>query len=201
MIGRRFHAKVYDHYGLDESGPVAWECPTHSGYHVNSDSALVELLRDGEPVSPGEPGEIHITSFHRLATPLIRYATGDIATELEDACPCGRELPLIKEIQGRIFDFISTPDGHHIPPLTIVGALQTVDGIDQFKVTQDSDFSVKVLLRGWDIRSGQVLTDIENRCKFLFEDLPFTIHFVDGMDFYPKAKFRVIESHVNEQSQ
>jgi phenylacetate-CoA ligase len=196
MIGKRFLALVYDNYALEESGPIAWECPSHSGYHVNSDSAVVELLRDGEPVSAGEPGEIHITAFHELATPLVRYATGDFATQLEDACPCGRGLPLIKEIQGRVFDFVSTPEGYHIPPTAIVGVLETVDGLEQFKVIQDSDFSVKVLLRAANARRSQVLADVENRCRFLLGDLPLKIQFVDSIDLYSQVKFRVVESSV-----
>lgn len=168
---------------------MAWECPTHSGYHVNSDSALVELLRDGESVAPGEPGEIYITSFNQFATPLIRYATGDIAIELEGACPCGRGLPLLEEIQGRALDFISTPEGRHIPPTAVVGALETVDGVEQFKVTQDSDLSVKVLLRVGNVRASQVLSDVENRCRFLFGNLPFSTHVTDEIDFYSRASF------------
>ncbi len=105
---------VFDGYSAREPGPIAWECPTHSGYHVNIDSIVLEILRDGEPVSNGEMGEVHVTCLWRRATPIIRYHLGDLATPLEDKCPCGRGLPLIKNIQGKILDMDVSPDGRLI---------------------------------------------------------------------------------------
>jgi phenylacetate-CoA ligase len=102
LIGNSLHVDVFDFYGLTEVGLVAWECPTRAGYHINGDSLVVEFLRDGEPVSPGEPGEVCITNLYRTATPIIRYLTEDMATPIDDECACGRGLPLLKNIQSRI---------------------------------------------------------------------------------------------------
>jgi phenylacetate-CoA ligase len=102
LIENSLHAKVFDFYGLTEVGLVAWECHSHAGYHINGDSLVVEFLRDGEPVSPGEQGELCITNLYRTATPKIRYLTQDMATPIDDECACGRGLPLLKNIQSRI---------------------------------------------------------------------------------------------------
>ena len=96
------HANVFDMHGLTEVGLVSWECPTRAGYHINADSLAVEFLRDGDPVSPGEQGELCITNLYRIATPIIRYLTQDMATPIDDECACGRGLPLLKNIQSRI---------------------------------------------------------------------------------------------------
>lgn len=102
LIGRRLRAEVYDMYGVTEVGTAAWECPTHAGHHLNADALIVEFLREGEPVNPTEGGELCITNLYRTATPIIRYLTQDSATLLEGNCPCGRGLPLLKDIQSRV---------------------------------------------------------------------------------------------------
>jgi phenylacetate-CoA ligase len=94
-------AEVFDNYGIEEvGGSVAWECAEHYGYHVNSESLVVEFLRDGQPVTAGESGDVYVSCFHRKATPILRYFTGDRARRVDDDCPCGRGLHLIREIEG-----------------------------------------------------------------------------------------------------
>lgn len=114
LINDSLGADVFDGYSARESGPIAWECPTHSGYHINIDSIVLEILHDGEPVSGDETGEVHVTCLWRKATPVIRYRLGDMATSLEDKCPCGRGLPLLKNIQGKNLDMDVSPDGRLI---------------------------------------------------------------------------------------
>ena len=57
--------------------------------------------RDGKALPPGEAGEIVVTHLATRDFPFIRYRTGDVAVLDERRCPCGRGLPLLKDIQGR----------------------------------------------------------------------------------------------------
>lgn len=102
------NVEVYDIYGSTEVGMVAVECSAHNGLHVLPDQVLVEILDPytGKPVDQGEEGEIVVTTFWKEALPLIRYRTGDIASEIEDFCRCGSDLPRISRIKGRIRDLI-----------------------------------------------------------------------------------------------
>jgi phenylacetate-CoA ligase len=196
LISDRFGAEVYDHYGCEEvGGSIAWECPSHSGYHIDAETLLVEFLRRGEAVLDG-PGEVHVTSFCRVATPIIRYFNGDIATPIDDECPCGRGLPLIGGIQGRIVDFILTEDGQHVSPIAVIHALQNVPGVDRFKVTQSRDFSIEILVvcHGDDAKS--VTGNVRSRCQTLFRELPFEIKLVDRIEDSNAPKFRVVESRL-----
>ncbi len=108
-IEKSFQAKVFDRYGSRELGTIAHECDAHGGYHVNAESYIVEIVRDGRAVRPGERGDVLVTDLSNLCVPLIRYAIGDRAVATDRHCPCGRGLPLIDSVQGR-------------PPAVIVGA-------------------------------------------------------------------------------
>ena len=196
----RFHADIYDHYGMEEvGGSIAWECPTHSGYHINDECVILEFLRDGEPVAPGEPGEIHVTSLTRTVTPIIRYATGDVATPLCFKCQCGRGLSLLKDIQGRILDFIITKDGRYVSPASIISRLQDVRGLDQFKVVQNQNASIDIRVR---IAAGLEIptrVKLEQICTELFSDTPVRIIHVAKIDYALGRKFRIVESSLTNR--
>ena len=193
LLEEKFNAEVFDHYGTEETGPLAWECPTHSGYHINSDSVIMEFLSGGEPVAQGNQGEVHVIAFHRLATPVIRYCTDDVAVPSDDDCSCGRNLPMIKAIEGRIYDFILTTDGRHISPWSIIYRLERFAHLDQYKIIQERDLSIMVLLKTADPPTNQALKDIEQGCKDLFGETPFRLELTDRIE--EKHKFRPVESH------
>ena len=191
LIQERFSAGVFDHYANEELGSIAWECPSHAGYHVNSESSLVEVLKDGELHTEGE---VHVTSFYQMATPLIRYATGDMATMTQEECPCGRGLGLLKAVQGRILDFITTGGGGRVSPIAVVAALETIRGVEQYKLTQNNDLSIDAQLRVDESNRQPATRELRSRCRILFGELPVQIRFVESIEM-AGSKFRLIESH------
>jgi phenylacetate-CoA ligase len=151
-----FKCEVFDFYGTFDGGPQALECPTHNGYHVSSEKAIMEFLDDnGKPVSPGNPGEIITTDLHNYAMPFIRYAVGDIATPTGERCSCGRGLPFINSIEGRTLDFILLPDGSKVRGSRLIDVfyenmgedyIRELATIKQFQVIQDSLDELVVLI-------------------------------------------------------
>jgi phenylacetate-CoA ligase len=112
IIERVFGCQVIDNYGTHEIGYIAFQCPAGDGYHVASESVLVELLGDDhQPVEEGMPGKVVVTSLYNYAMPLIRYVTGDYAVAAEGPCRCGRTLPRIAGIVGRRRNLFTLPDG------------------------------------------------------------------------------------------
>jgi phenylacetate-CoA ligase len=95
--------EVWDLYSCQEAGLLAGECPDRRGtYHVVAENVIVEVLDDdGRPAPPGAVGRVVITDLHNLATPLIRYALGDLAVAGDGPCPCGRGLPTLGRVLGR----------------------------------------------------------------------------------------------------
>ena len=100
-----------DIYGLSEvMGPgVAMECREEKhGLHVWEDQFLLEVVdpATGEPVAPGETGELVFTSLTKEAFPVVRYRTGDLASLIEDPCRCGRTHRRMSRIKGRVDDML-----------------------------------------------------------------------------------------------
>lgn len=106
-----FKAPVFDYYGNTEQAARFGECAAHQGYHEYSEHGIVEILA---PDANGV-GEIVGTSFINYAMPLLRYRTGDRARRSDKPCSCGRSLPLLDHLEGRIQDVAILRDGTRIP--------------------------------------------------------------------------------------
>jgi len=122
-IEEAFGCKVFDYYGSREIGAIAAECEEHCGYHVSAENVVLEFVRDGEHVSAGETGEILLTNLRNFGMPFIRYAIGDVGKPSDDLCSCGRGLPLMSSIEGRVSQFMAVYDKKlkHVIPVSTAG--------------------------------------------------------------------------------
>ena len=136
-----FECPVFDHYGAAEMAALITQCERGT-YHPNPEFGIVEILRDGRPVAPGETGEIVATGFINDAMPLIRYATGDHAVRSDALCPCGRAFPVVQRIEGRRDDVLETPDGRLIGRLDPV--FKKVDSFFETRLIQTTPTHVRV---------------------------------------------------------
>lgn len=142
---------VLDYYAASEGVPLIQECPM-GRYHLRVDSGMFEVLGpDGRAAGPGEVGELVATSFAQWKTPLLRYRTGDMAevSESKDPCQCGRTLPYLESILGRVEDLVETPDGRRIGMFSY-RTLKHVPGMTEAQILQkDYDaFDVRVVYDG-----------------------------------------------------
>ncbi len=142
-----FGLKTFDFYGCVEVERIAWECKKHVGYHMDIDSQVIEIVsdHDEQQISPGERGEIILTCLYNYTMPLIRYEVGDTGIPIDDECPCGRGLPLMKSIEGRVDKFIELPSGRLVPPTSFLD-IDEVPGIGQFQVIQQKKDRIVVKL-------------------------------------------------------
>ena len=109
--------KILDAYGNTERNAMIMECEKGS-YHIISEYGIIELIgREAEGITEeGAHGEIIATGFINYAMPFIRYKTDDIGVYTQQRqCPCGRHLPLLKRLEGRVQEFIVAKDGSLIP--------------------------------------------------------------------------------------
>jgi phenylacetate-CoA ligase len=136
LVNTVFQTQMFDTYGSSEFIRLAWECSAHSGLHLDVDGYVVEFLEDGEPVSPGERGEIVVTSLNATAMPLLRYPISDYGVPVDDVCACGRGLPLMQHLEGRVDDCIRLPDGRLVSPRHIVVTVWQVAGVGGFRIIQ-----------------------------------------------------------------
>ncbi len=191
-----FNCEVYDQYSTVELGNIAWECPIHVAYHINADSVVLEL-KNPRPVGWSKmEGEAIGTCLYRHATPIIRYLTGDVVRLRDDECPCGRGLPLLESVEGRLIDFIVAKDGSFISPYAIATALQSVEGIKQFRVIQHPDYTIEIqTIAGDESDHERIALAIEAALTPLTRGLEIKVRFSDSIEV-KGVKFRLVESQV-----
>lgn len=135
-----FGRPVTDRYGCEEVSLIACECEQHKGLHINADGVYVEILRpDGSPAPAGEVGAVVVTDLANRAMPLLRYQVGDLAVASDRRCSCGRGLPLLERVEGRVADYVVSPDGKLISGISLTENFALlVPGIAQFQIVQES---------------------------------------------------------------
>lgn len=130
-------ARVFDHHGMTEVGPVTYECPERPGVlHVMESAYYAEIVSatTGQPAPTGEIGELVLTPLGRIGSPLLRYRTGDLVKTERGPCPCGRaEMALVGGILGRADDMIVIR-GVNIYPGAVEEIIQATDSISEYQV-------------------------------------------------------------------
>jgi phenylacetate-CoA ligase len=135
-IERSWGARVIDHHGMTEVGPVSFECWESPGsLHINEAEFIAEVLdpRSADAVNDGETGELVLTNLGRTASPVIRYRTGDIVVRRSDPCACGRTWArLAGGILGRADDMINIR-GVNVYPVGIESVVRRLPEVIEFR--------------------------------------------------------------------
>jgi phenylacetate-CoA ligase len=176
---------VVDMYSCAEGGYLALQCPEHEHYHVQSESAWLEVLNpEGLPCAPGEIGRVVITPLHNFAMPLLRYDIGDYA-EVGPACVCGRGLPVITRIMGKVRNMLQLPNGDTRFPRFGEARFPRIAPVQQFQVVQKSLDTIEVILVvARTLTSAEEQKMREHVLKHLLH--PFRVSFV-YVDSIPRA--------------
>ena len=123
---------IYDISGMTELyGPgTGIECSAHQGIHYWSDYYILEILNPdtSETLTPGEVGEMVVTTLQKEAVPLIRYRTHDLTSLIQEPCPCGNQFPRHDRLQGRTDDMFIFR-GVNIYPSQIDNLLSSLPGV------------------------------------------------------------------------
>jgi phenylacetate-CoA ligase len=193
-----FGCQVTNRYGCEEVSLIACECERHHGLHVNADGVYVEILRDGRPAAPGEPGAVAVTDLTNRAMPLLRYQVGDVAVWSERTCPCGRGLPLLERVEGREADYVVTADGGlvsgvslsdnftmHVPGVAQLQIIQESVGRFRFRIVRDAEFGPASLRRMADLVA-----------EYFGPAARFECEYVAAIPREPSGKFRFCISRV-----
>lgn len=132
-------ARVFDHHGMTEVGPVTYQCSDRPGVlHVNEYAYLAEVI-DTESCAPiefgsGVKGELVLTTLGRDSSPLLRYRTGDLVEPgPAETCACGRNLlTLERGIIGRIDDMVFIR-GVNIYPSAVDQIIHNCGGVAEYR--------------------------------------------------------------------
>jgi phenylacetate-CoA ligase len=139
-------ARVVDHHGMTEVGPVTYECPRRPGVlHVMEAAYFPEVIDPDtlEPVGPGGTGELVLTNLGRVGSPILRYRTGDtVRLAQETGCECGsQEMALEGGILGRRDDMVVVR-GVNLYPSAVEQVLRSSGGVAEYRVDVYSERSL-----------------------------------------------------------
>lgn len=192
-----FHTKLYDQYASSEGAPFIFEC-MNGNLHLELQSGVFEVL--DEHNNPSKSGRLVVTSFTTEATPLIRYDIGDsITLENDDkVCDCGNNNPLVREILGRIDDYVYSPDTGKINLGNISNTLKNTKGILSFQVIQNSLNILDIyLVVDKDVYSNEIEgIFIKNWRERVGEKMEIELKYVSDISVEASGKTRLVKNNV-----
>ena len=193
QIQRRFGASVYDWYGSFERVSAIGTCE-YKNYHVISDYSYTELV----PIDGGS-AEIIGSGFNNRVMPLLRYKTNDAVTLADDGheCPCGRAFPLVKSIEGRMDDYVKTPDGRVIGRLHHI--FNGLHNIAEAQIVQDRLDEVRILVVPFDgfnkAEESRLLSNARSR---LGRNIAIKVECVPSIPRTRNGKFRGVVCNLKD---
>ena len=155
-IEQAWGARVIDHHGLTETGPLSFECWENPGFlHLNEAEFICEVVDSaGVPAPDGQRGELVVTNLGRTASPVIRYRTGDIVVKRSDACICGRTSARLEGgILARADDMVNIR-GVNVYPTSIESVVRAIPEIIEFRSTVSQHGALKTLSLEIEVEGG-----------------------------------------------
>jgi phenylacetate-CoA ligase len=190
-IERAFGAPVHDRYGVSEFCVSMTECRA-SRLHVDMEFGIVEVEVE-EETDQWERGPLLVTGFANEATPLLRYRVGDVGTRARTPCPCGRAGDTFLAVDGRIEDYVMTPDNRLIGRLDHIFKAQL--DVAEAQVLQDRKEALEVLVvrhdSYTDASERSLLKEFRSR---LGDEISIELRYVESIPREPNGKFRAVKS-------
>jgi phenylacetate-CoA ligase len=145
-------ARVVDHHGMTETGPVSYGCPARPGVlHIIESSYMAEVIDK----------ELILTNLGRIGSPLIRYRTGDVVNAVRGQCACGsNDVALEGGILGRTDDMVVVR-GVNIYPSAVEEVLRS-EGVTEYRVEVQAERALMQLHIQVEAESGATVSRLES---------------------------------------
>ena len=197
FLEETFRGKVFNRYGCREISVLASECEYHTGMHVNADALILEI----EPVAgaSGNMGRVLVTDLFNRSMPLIRYEIGDMASWSEDSpCPCGRSLPRLANIDGRVTDFLRLPDGTLLSGIALATlVIADLPGLRQVQFVQRGATHVHLNVVAIAGQATDAVDELKRRLNFYLRDtMQLSTSLVDSIPCEASGKFRFVKTEL-----
>jgi phenylacetate-CoA ligase len=203
LISQTMGIPVLSAYGAIEAFHIGFECELGVGYHLNVDLVPLRVVDpEGRDLPAGESGEVIVSDLVNRATVLLNYRLGDIASTLPFECPCGRSLPLLSFIEGRIDDWVRSASGEVVHPQAVRSLFTEEEEIWQYQAVQvaPSHFEAAVVVRDGCEREALRERLAVKFARRLGEGTTVEVAFVDAIPRTPGGKVRAVRRVDAEQA-
>ena len=192
-----FNAKMYNQYASSEGASFIFEC-SKGALHLELQSGVFEVLDEYD--NNCTSGRLVVTSFTTKGTPLIRYDIGDqlVMEATHKKCRCGNNNPLVKEILGRIDDFVYSPENGKINLGNVSNTLKNTKGIVRFQAIQNELEKIILLVEiDNDIYNNKIENKfIENWRERVGQNMVLEITHVDHIPVEKSGKYRIVKNNI-----
>lgn len=188
-----FQAPIVSRYSNVENGILAQQMPGNKNFTINWASYIIEILdmKKDIPVKNGEIGRIVVTDLHNLATPFIRYDTGDVGA-MSVSPESKNDFPMLSNLQGRITDMLYNTNGEIINAFVIYNNLYRYPEINQVqfiqKTTKDYVFKINCETSVFK-REAEFVSFFKN---YLGRDANVTVEYVHEVPLLKSGKRKII---------
>ncbi len=194
-----FKTKLYDQYASSEGAPFIFECENNK-LHLELQSGVFEVLDEHNEST--QSGRLVVTSFTNEGTPLIRYDIGDFITLENESvtCSCGNNNPLVKEILGRIDDFIYSPENGKINIINVANAVKDVEGVINYQIVQNELNSINLIV----VKDENIYDEnqesrfIQNWKDRVGNKMKLEINYVNDIPVEKSGKFRIVKNNIKQ---
>jgi phenylacetate-CoA ligase len=198
-LEQAFGPAVFETYGCREVMLIGSECPAHDGLHLSMETLVTEVVvraPDGttRPAQPGELGEVLVTDLTNLAIPFIRYANGDLAVAGKaDPCACGRTLPRLGSVEGRVTETLVDGSGARVNGLVFnVVIAHLAHAIRQFQVVQHKDRTVTLRVVPTETFDGTIEATLRATWERYLTGVPVRLELTDDIPVSASGKRQVV---------
>ena len=200
IIEAVFGCPLVSEYGAAETGVIAFQCEAGS-QHLMSDCCIVEFLDPKDKIGDPDLKEVVVTNLNNFTLPFLRYRIGDLAIPSLENCSCGRELPLVRKIVGRVDDVIKASDGCHWLSSFLEDLLKELAikhrSIAQFKVLQSEMGKLEFLLVPKENFTPEFKAYLRKKCMEYFDGkMEIDIRLVDNIPREASGKLRYFVSTI-----
>jgi phenylacetate-CoA ligase len=123
--------------------------------------------------------------------PFIRYKIGDVAVASDETCPCGRGLPLIKNIEGRLMDIIITPEKRLLSGVFFAHLLKEFKAVQRYQVVQESVDGLKIRVVAAEPGRTTLRSGLEREVRHAVgETMKIEVEFVESIPLTSTGKYR-----------
>ena len=192
VMEEAYGCKVYEEYSTVENAVFASECECGK-LHVSPDAGIVEILRpDGQLCEPDEIGEVVATCLMRTYQPFIRFRLGDLAMWDAEPCKCGRAMPVLKEVIGRVEDVVVGPDGRQM--VRFHGIFVNQPHIQEGQIIQEALDFIRVKVVPTADFGPKDVADVETRIKQRLGNVQVIVEKVNEIPRTKAGKFKAVIS-------